>query len=85
MPVGNPRGLDLPAGVVVDTKDLPAEILLDSTGAAIDAGPYGNPSRFGMKAHEFRIHLIERGKADNEAWVILNARTGAITAEVQSP
>ncbi len=85
VPVGSPRGLDLPAGVVVDTKELPSEILLDATGAAVASGPYGIPSRFGLSAHEFRIHLIERGRADHEAWVVLNARTGAVSAEVQSP
>ncbi len=59
--------------------------MIDASGAVVDSGPYGVPSRIGLKSHEYRIHLIERGRADHEAWVVLNARTGAVSAEVQSP
>lgn len=84
-PTDPARGLPLPAGVVIDTKDLPSEILIDASGRAVASGPYGVPSRIGLKDHEFRIHLIERGKPKNEAWVVINARSGQVTADVQSP
>jgi hypothetical protein len=79
------RVLTLPAGVVVDTKGMPAEVVIDATGAVTETGPYGVPSRIGLMSHEFRIHLIERGISGNEAWVIINARTGQVTADVRSP
>lgn len=81
VPVGATRTIDLPSSVVIDTKDLPAEFLVDATGAAMPSLPYGVPSAIGIKDHELRIHLIERGTAGHEAWISLNTRTGNIAAE----
>lgn len=85
VPVGPGRGVELPAGVVIDTTGLPGEILLDATGASVASGPYGVPTRIGLNAHEFKIHLVERGVSGNEAWVVINARTGAVSTDVRTP
>lgn len=84
-PIDPTRGTVLPAGVVIDTAGLPPELVLDATGATTETGPYGVPSRIGLKGHEFKVHLIERGVSGNEAWITINARTGKVAADVQSP
>lgn len=81
VPSGPVREIALPASVVIDMQGLPAEIMTDASGASVDSGPYGVPSRIGLRDHEFRIHLIERGVAGNEAWVTLNAKTGQAEAQ----
>lgn len=80
-----------PPTIVFDPAGLPNEILFYPTGEVTFPSIYSSPSKIGINAHEYTLHLIERANVGNlaakgdEAWIRINTRTGQIITEIQSP
>jgi prepilin-type N-terminal cleavage/methylation domain-containing protein len=74
-----------PPNVVLDIDGKSNEIMFNPDGSVFFSSPYGVPTAQTLGAHEAKIHLTDRGRAEFEAWIIVNMRTGQIETDIRTP
>lgn len=74
-----------PPDVLIDTDGRSNEIMFNPDGTAYYSTPYAVPSATSLAAHELKIHLVDRGRKEFEAWITINPKSGLIETDIRTP